>query len=196
MSDNKDKAPETPPEGTKPTEPKDDGGPTQSSYDKLKAKHDSSQAELRLVKDDFTALKTKVTELEAKQPKAEDGDRITNLEVKLARAQAVSRHGLSEDDANRLKGSPDEILDDAKYWADSRKATKSVDDPKKDDSKANRDMIDDKLKQADGGNQKDPSLIPKKSDGLSWIDRYKQAGVPERYKMDEQVKNGSVDPNK
>jgi len=130
--------------------------------------------------------KLEVLEKANQEPK-EDSERIANLEVQLARSQAVSRYGLSTEDANLLKGSPDDILKDAEYWADRLKDTKP--EPKKEDDKTNRQIIDEKV-------ETPPTKPDPKKGNLSWLETYKMGTPAERYKMDQDVLNGRVDPTK
>ena len=42
---------------------------------------------------------------------------IKKLHVENARTKAMAKHGLTEEAANRLTGTPEQILADAEYWA-------------------------------------------------------------------------------
>ena len=102
----------------------------------------------------------------------------------------MSRHGLSEEDAGLLKGSPEQILDDAAYWANRLKETKPANTIE--DDKTNRQVIDDKV---DNQTTNPPKPVPKGNE-IPWIDKYRQANPAERYKMDQEVLNGNVNPHK
>ena len=164
----------------------------ESSYQKLKvvnedlakrlqAQENAAAAERRKQEDRIKALEAKNAE-----PK-EDSERIAALEVKLAKSTAVSRYGLSEEDADLLKGSPDEILSDAEYWAERLKANK----PAEEEDKTNRQVIDEKL----DDKVKPPHKPDPKKGNLSWLETYQTATPAERYKMDEDVLAGRVNPH-
>lgn len=177
----------------------------QSSYEKLKVSHTKLEEKLTAQENAAAAERRKADDrikaLEAKneEPK-EDVDRIAALEVRLARSQAVSTHGLSVEDAGLLKGTPDEIEADAKYWAERLKDIKpdKVDDDKVDDNKddlSNKQIIDAKINDQHGHPTPPPKPDPIKSN-LSWIEQYKAAPPNERYKMDQRVLAGVDDPHK
>ncbi len=159
--------------------------------EKLKAQENLSSAERRKQDDRIKDLEIEL-EKSAKPP--EDGERIAALEVNLARSQAVSRFGLSEDDAALLKGTPTEILRDAEYWAGRLKEKTPTDTDEKGEDQTNQQMIDAKVDAA-GGNGKPKSPTPKPKKGqLSWLERYSAATPAEREKMNQDVYSGRVDP--
>lgn len=167
----------------------DEGNDTpDSSYKKLKAVNDKLEDKLQAQSNQASAERRKfedrIKAFEANDDEPKDSERIANLEVQLARSKAVSKYGLSENDAELLKGSPDQILEDASYWADRLKEI----NPK---GQSNKDMIDDKLK--DKGGDIPPKPDPKKSK-LSWMDEYKAAGPSRRDEMDKLVMDGEVNP--
>ena len=176
------------PEGSKPVlagnsipaEPTSMPAPVEdSSYRKLKAAHDYAQTELRKTQSELEALK------------ATPDDRLAALEVELARTKAVARYGLTEEDAAILKGTPEQILEDAAYWAGKIKtqpqpnsdipATPAVD---------NKPAID-----AQFAGAVKPAPTPKSGD-VSWNRKYEMATPAERDRMFADVQAGRVDPRK
>lgn len=188
-------------EGTEGGKNSDDGGKNDapdSSYQKLKVEKEDLEKRMKAIENQSAAERRKLTqeidELKSKtstEPK-QDTERIVALELALARSTAVSKFGLSEDDAALLKGTPDEILKDAEYWAERLKENKAVDN-----SDSNKDMIDKKVDEA--GNKKgdgnsNRSAPKPKGTGLSWMEKYKQATPGERARMDKEVMDGDVNP--
>jgi len=195
------------PEGTTPQGGKPNGDdPPVSAEDlaKMKAAHDNTQAELRVIKkerDDLTAAsletqkRLKILE-EEKAPK-ETGEKIAVLERDLARSKAVSRHGLSEEDAERLTGSPEQILQDAEYW--SKRTAKPKNPDPLDPANPPKDPPDPKVPVPPKPDPSDPRHLrpaPKPGDGQSWMEKYKASTPADRYKMDQDVLAGRVDPTK
>lgn len=200
MSDEDKK--ETPVDGAPEGSKKDsddggDGNAPESSYQKLKASHSKLEETLTAVQNSAAAERRKQEEristleesVKANDKPKEDTERIANLEIELARSKAVSKFGLSEDDAGLLKGSPEDILKDAEYWA-KRLEEKPAPDTKPDTS--NRDLIDKKVDD-DQTKKADPPPKPKKGN-LSWMEEYKQADPKRRAEMDKAVLDGDVDP--
>lgn len=174
-----------------------------SSYQKLKTENEDLKTKLEATTNQLTAdrrkLEDRIKELESNQAPPDSEQRIANLEIQLARSQAVSKFGLSEEDAALLKGSPEQIMKDAEYWSDRLKEK----DQKGNDNnnQSNRDMIDQKVNgdqdgRNDGGdnqNYNGNNRKPKNQE-LSWMERYKAATPGERAKMDKDVQDGLVDP--
>ena len=174
-----------------------------SSYQKLKTEKEDLERKLEASTNQSAAdrrrLEDRIKELESNQAPPDSEERIANLELQLARSKAVSKFGLSEDDAALLKGTPDQILQDAEYWAERVKsANQNGNDGN--NNQSNRDMIDQKVKDGqnagnDGNNPNAGGGSPKpKGDKLSWMEKYKMATPGERAKMDKEVQDGLVDP--
>lgn len=192
----KETDPKATPEGNAPPKGEEDGEGKDKELAELKAKRDGVGFGLRQAQKINADQEAKIKILEEKlaDPK-DDGERLAALEVELARSKAVSRFGLTEDQADRLKGTPAEILDDAKYWSEQKSSTDKPGEPEP----SNREMIDSEVNPSGNGQRKDAtpkSPEPKKDANKgSWIERYKAANPGERYKMDEDVKNGIVNPH-
>ena len=189
------------PEGDKPNDKPDSSPELEAKVTDLEKKLSDQNASAKRIADSKAASdkalvdsQARVAELEkANETPKEDGDRIAELEVKLARSEAVSRFGLSPDDAALLKGSPDDILKDAEYWAERLKDRKA--DPDKDDIQTNRDIIDKKVD--DAGNEiKPPGKPEPKKGGLTWLEQYKAADTIGQAKLKRAAFDGLVDPTK
>lgn len=149
-----------------------------NSYQILKAKHDQAQAELRK------------TQKQLSERDASESDRLSLLEVENARSKAALKFGLTLDDAEVLKGTPTEIMAQAEYWH-GRLEAKGATDVKPTEPTV-KEVIDKKV-DASPAQVIPPPPTPVAST-LTWMETYKMATVPERYKMDEDVKAGRVDP--
>lgn len=184
-----------PPEGEPPagdgSTGKGDDAP--SSYQKLKAAHDQANADLRLTKKQLDKQGDQIAQLETRlneKPK-DDTERLANLEsdaeslrVELARSKAVSRYGLSEEDAELLRGNPTEILADAEHWAKRLSTPSKAPDPAPTDGKADGKVTTD---------PPPPPPTPKRGEE-SFTDRYEKATPEERSKLDELIRSGKLKP--
>ena len=163
-----------------------------------KSKHDEAGFALRQSQkvNEDQAARIKILEEKTADPQ-DTNAAIAELQVKLARSDAVAEHGLTREQAGRLKGSPAEILDDAKYWSEQR----AKDDTPKSNGASNREMIDaDVIKtvaddQTNNAQKPPATPTPKADQKGSWIDIYKASTPAERYKMDQDVKKGLVNPH-
>ena len=112
------KDPEKDPKSTSKGDPpaskvKDGEKPKEKDSTDWKAKHDEQGFAVRAAQkiNEDQLAKIKILEEKTADPK-DTNTRIAGLEVKLARSEAVSQHGLTVEQASRLKGTPAEILDD------------------------------------------------------------------------------------
>lgn len=195
------KDPEKDPKSTSKGDPpaskvKDGEKPKEKDSTDWKAKHDEQGFAVRAAQkiNEDQLAKIKILEEKTADPK-DTNTRIAGLEVKLARSEAVSQHGLTVEQASRLKGTPAEILDDAKYWAEQK--PKDDDKIKKTTEPSNKEIIDAELaleKAKANGKTSPKTPTPKVDQTGSWLDRWKLADPRVRAEMDEQVKNGLVDP--
>lgn len=159
-------------------------------HQKMQAAHDMAQAEARKANKLAADQAVRIKELEAKaEGDKTDADRLATLEVENARSKVALKHGLSMDDAEALTGTPAEIQKAGEYWGEKLKAKGATDDKAADT--INKDTID---KKVDDTQTKIKDAPKPKGSTLTWMETYKMATVPERHKMDEQVKAGHVDP--
>lgn len=153
--------------------------------DKGKAALDQVSAELRIAKKQVADLTKANTDSEG-----DANSRVAALEIKLARSTAVSKFGLSEDDASKLRGSPEEILADAEHW--SERLTNGDDDSSK--SQDNKPGKQKAVDQSASHQRPDVKPTPKKS-SLSWMEEYKQATPKRREEMQRDFANRNLRPD-
>jgi uncharacterized coiled-coil protein SlyX len=127
----------------------------------------------------------KIKDLESKpsEPK-EDTDRIADLEMRLARSEAVAEYGLDADDVAMFKGTPDDIKEQTAHFA-SKLAPKQE----------TTDNNSEETPPTDPPKQEDPPADPPKPKGkeMSNLERYKRANPEERRIMMEKAKRGDID---
>jgi uncharacterized coiled-coil protein SlyX len=123
----------------------------------------------------------KLKELESAQPSKEDTDRIADLEMRLARSEAVAEFGLDAEDVAIFRGTPDEIKEQAAHFASKLAPNQG----------ANNNNTSDGDTPPEGDTPPDPPK-PKKKE-LTNLERFKRASAVERREMLERAQKGEID---
>jgi len=125
----------------------------------------------------------RIAELEnAKKEPKEDSTRIAELELRLARSEAVAEYGLDAEDVSMFKGTPEDIKQQAAHFAAKFNNKKPTEDPDK---------------KEDPPKDPPPSDPPKpKSKELTPWQKYLRATPEEKRKMREKAMAGELDLKK
>ena len=160
----------------------------------LQKKLDDQNAATKRLADSKAAIEAqlvetqnRIAELEkANEAPKEDSQRLQELEIKLAKSEAVAQYGLSREDADALVGTPEQIVKQAEYWS----------------SRVSKQGANDQNEGGDPPKGEDPPAdppadppVPKKREKTNW-DRFKSASKVERAQMIEDAKAGRLDLSK